>query len=181
MTLPIHRRVRNRTPNNKDNVNMHINPLTKILTAGFVSLAALAPAAIAQAARPPQIDYSGLGSYSMTEFDLFARGVGDAVGRPFDGQVTFMLRTDDGSLPGPGECEPGFANFAVTAPRHHQLWGTSSGDVCGQFVDEQNVATHVFVGSYSIVESTRRLSDTEGFIEIRLATDNRMAVTLFDS
>src|SRR5262245_34679721 len=160
---------------------MHIRPITKFLTAGAVSVAALAPAAIADAGRPPQVDYSALGTYSMVEFDHFARGVGDADGRPFDGQVTFMLGTDDGSLPGPGECEPGFANFAVTARNHHELWGSSSGDVCGQFVDEQNVATHVYTGDYSIVESTRRLGDTEGFIEIRLVTENRMAVTLFDS
>ena len=33
----------------------------------------------------------------------------------------------------------------------------------------------------SIVESSPRLHDTEGWIEIRLATGNRMAVTLFDS
>src|SRR5262245_55270442 len=162
-------------------ITMHSKTLTKLVTAGVVSLAALAPHAIADAARPPQVDYSGLGTYEMVEFGMFARGVGDAEGRPFDGRVTFMLRTDDGSLPAPGECEPGFANFAVTARKHHELWGTSAGDVCGQFVDAQNSATQVFTCDYSIVESTRRLSDTEGFIEIRLATGNRMAVTLFDS
>ena len=39
----------------------------------------------------------------------------------------------------------------------------------------------VYTGDYSIVESLPRLKDTEGWIEIRLATGNRMSITLFDS
>src|SRR5262245_56268943 len=152
MRLPSTTGAANASPSHKELITMHIDPLTKFVAAGIVSLAALAPAAIAEAGRPPQIDYSGVGSYSMTEFDQFARGVGDAVGRPFDGQVTFMLSTDDGSLPGPGECEPGSANFAV-ARKHHELWGVALGAICGQFVDAQNQATHVFLGDYSIAES----------------------------
>ena len=56
------------------------------------------------------------------------------------------------------------------------------GEVCGQFVQEPtSTATQVFTGEYSIAESSRRLRDTEGWIEIRLATDDRMSITLFDS
>ena len=161
---------------------MYINPLAKFVAGAAAALAVIAPATVGEARGQPQIDYVGSGTYAMTEFDLFAAGSGDAQGTPFDGTVTFMLRTDDGTFPAPGECEPGFANFAVQGRKREELWGTSAGDVCGQFVSEpDSTVTVVYTGDYSIVESSRRLRDTEGWIEIRLATGNRMAVTLFDS
>jgi hypothetical protein len=160
---------------------MHLNPITKALTAGVIGLAALAPAAVAEARCKPQVDYTGSGTYEMTEFDTFARGIGRVRGTPFDGQVTFMLRTDDGSLPAPGECEPGGANLGVTGRRHQELSAVSMGDICGQYVDGTYTVSQVFTGQYSIYESTKRLKDTEGWIEIRLTTDNRMSITLFDS
>ncbi len=161
---------------------MHINPIAKFVVAGAAALAAIAPAAVGEAAGKPQVDFAGTGTYEMTEFGLFARGSGQVDGKPFDGTATFMLRTDDGTFPAPGECEPGFANFAVQGRGRQELWGTSAGDVCGQFVSEpDSVVTVVYTGDYSIVESSRRLRDTEGWIEIRLATDDRMAITLFDS
>jgi hypothetical protein len=160
---------------------MHINPLAKFVVGAAAALAVIAPATIGEARGRPQIDYVGSGTYAMTEFDLFAAGSGEVEGTPFDGTVTFMLRTDDGTFPAPGECEAGFANFAVQG-RKQELWGTSAGDVCGQFVSgPDSTVTVAYTGDYSIVESSRRLRDTEGWIEIRLATDNRMAVTLFDS
>jgi hypothetical protein len=58
----------------------------------------------------------------------------------------------------------------------------SIGEICGQSVQQPtDVTTHVYTGDYSIVESPKRVRDTEGWIEIRLATDNRMSITLFDS
>ena len=160
---------------------MHINPIAKFIVAGVATLATLTPA-VAEARGRPQVDYAGSGTYSMAEFDLFAAGNGQAAGRPFDGTVTFMLRTDDGTFPAPGECEPGFANFAVQGRKRQELWGTSLGDVCGEYVQEpDNTVTHVYTGDYSIVDSSHRLRDTEGWIEIRLATGNQMSITLFDS
>lgn len=161
---------------------MHINPITKALTIGAITLAGLAPTAIAEARCRPQVDYSGSGTYEMTDYDLFARGTGSVQGRPFDGQVTFMLRADDGTLPAPGECEAGGANLAVTGRHRQELAAVSIGEICGQFVQEPtSTVTQVFTGQYSIYESTKRLRDTEGWIEIRLATGNRMSITLFDS
>ena len=161
---------------------MHIKPFAKFVVAGAAALAVIAPAAVGEAGGRPQVDFAGTGTYEMTQFDLFARGSGDVDGKPpFDGTVTFMLRTDDGSFPVPGECEPGFANFAVQGRGRTELWGTSAGDVCGEFVSESSAVSVVYTGDYSIVESSPRLHDTEGWIEIRLATGNRMAVTLFDS
>jgi hypothetical protein len=159
---------------------MHLNHITKALV-GAVAVACLAPAAVAEARCKPQVDYSGTGTYEMTELDLFARGVGRVRGTPFDGQVTFMLRTDDGTMPAPGECEPGGANFGVVGRHRKELSGVSLGEICGQYVDDVYTVTQVFTGQYSIYESTKRLKDTEGWIEIRLATDNRMSITLFDS
>jgi hypothetical protein len=157
--------------------------LTKVLSFGAVAVAGLAPAAIAEGGgRGPSVNFSGTGTYEMVEFDTFARGIGDVSGVPLNGTATFMLRTDDGTLPGPGECEGGGANFAVTGHKRKELWGVSVGEICGQHVQEPtSLVTHVFTGEYSIVESTKRLRDTEGWIEIRLATGNQMSITLFDS
>ncbi len=163
--------------------NLFNKKLTKMLTIGAVAVAGLAPAAIAEGGgKRPSVNFSGTGTYELVEFDVFARGIGEVSGDPFDGTATFMLRTDDGTLPGPGECEEGGANFAVTGRKRKELWGVSIGEICGQYVQEPtSTVTHVFTGQYSIAESTKRLRDTEGWIEIRLATDNRMAITLFDS
>jgi hypothetical protein len=160
---------------------MQLKPITKAITAGVVGIAALVPAAAAEARCRPQVDYAGTGTYQMTELDQFARGVGRVRGTPFDGQVTFMLSADDGSMPAPGECEPGGANLAVTGRRHQELSAVSIGEICGQYVDDVYTVTQVFTGQYSIYESTKRLKDTEGWIEIRLATGDRMSITLFDS
>jgi hypothetical protein len=165
---------------------MHINPFsrpaTKLLIIAAVAVSGLAPAAIAEGRGRAQIDYSGTGTYEMIEFGTFARGSGDVDGTPFDGTATFMLRADDGTLPQPGECEGGGANFAVTGRPGQELWGASIGEICGHHVQAPaSTVTHAYTGEYSIVESTRRLRDAEGWIEIRLATGNRMSITLFDS
>ena len=162
---------------------MHVNPAIKLLAGAAAALAAIAPAGIADAGgRRPQVDFSGSGTYEMVEFDHFARGTTQATGRPFNGTATYMLSADDGSLPAPGECEPGGANFALTGRGRKELWGVSLGDICGQWVQEpDSIVTHVFTGQYSIAESTPRLRDTEGWIEIRLATGNTTSITLFDS
>jgi hypothetical protein len=160
---------------------MHSNRITTLIAIGALAVAAMAPAAIAEGSDRPQVDYTGTGTYEMVEFGLFARGAAVVHGSPFDGEATFMLRTDDGTLPQAGECEPGGANFAVTGAKRKQLWGVSTGEVCGQWLQAPNTVTHVFTGQYSIAESRPRLTDTEGWIEIRLATDNRAAISLFDS
>jgi hypothetical protein len=161
---------------------MHINHITKLLTVSTLAVTGLMSGGYAEAGSRPQVDFTGTGTYEMVEFDVFARGTTEAYGRPFDGQATFMLRSDDGTLPEPGECEPGGANFALTGRKRQELWGVSLGEVCGQWVQEPtSVVTHVFTGRYSIAESKPRLGDTEGWIEIRLATANRASITLFDS
>ena len=163
---------------------MHVIPFTKQFTKGVafaaIALAAIGPAASAGAGvNHPQVDYSGTGRYAVE--GIFARGAGSGHGVPFDGAVTFMLRTDDGTLPEPGECEDGFANFAITGKRRQHLWGVSDGTICGEFVQEPANVTHVYTAEYSIADSSKRLRDTEGWIEIRLATENRMSITLVDS
>ncbi|MBI5088313.1 MAG: hypothetical protein HZB15_05480 [Actinobacteria bacterium] len=115
---------------------MHLNRLTKTLVAGAVALIGLAPAAVAEARCKPQVDYSGTGTYQMVEFDVFASGIGRVRGTPFDGQVTFMLRTDDGTLPAPGECEPGGANLGIVGRHRNALSAVSIGEICGQYVQE---------------------------------------------
>ena len=66
---------------------MHINPLAKFVVAGAAALAVIAPATVGEARSTPQVDYAGTGTYEMTEFGLFARGSGEADGKPFDGTV----------------------------------------------------------------------------------------------
>jgi hypothetical protein len=161
---------------------MTIKPIITAVAVGATMLVGLTPPAAAEGRGRPQVDYTGSGSYEMTELDLFARGDGEIHGQPFDGRVTFMLRTDDGTLPAPGTCEAGGANLAVAGRRHQHLVATSIGEICGQHVQEPtSTVTHVFTGEYSVYESSKRLRDTEGWIEIRLATGDRMSITLFDS
>lgn len=158
------------------------NRLVKLFAGSIAAFAALAPAGFADARSRPQVDFSATGTYEMLYSDQFARGEGEATGRPFNGTVTYMLSADDGSLPAPGECESGGANFALTGKGRKELWGVSLGEICGQWVQEPtSTVTHVFTGEYSIVESRPPLRDTEGWIEIRLATGNQMSITLFDS
>lgn len=166
---------------------MHINPFTKqsikMIVTGAIALAAIGTAATAEA-RPnrSQVNLAGTGVYEMDEFSIFARGAGSVSGRPYAGTATFLLNPDDGTWPEPGECEQGNAGFAVTGTTRQYLWGVSIGEICGQHVQQPtNLVSHVYTGDYSLVESPQRVRDTEGWIEIRLATDNNMSITLFDS
>ena len=87
----------------------------------------------------------------------------DGHGRPFNGRPTFMLRAHDGTLPAPGECETGGANFAVIGRKGRELRGVSIGEICGQLVQEPtSVVTQVFAGQYSISESKPRLARHRG-------------------
>lgn len=163
--------------------NPFIKQAIKVLTVGALAVTALSPGATAEARNGrPQVDLAGTGTYEMDQFDIFARGVGSVTGTPFDGTATFLLKPDDGTWPKPGECEQGTAGFAVTGKKRQYIWGISIGEVCGQFLQEPtSVTTQVFTAEYSIVDAPKRVRDTEGWIEIRLATDGRMSITLFDS
>jgi hypothetical protein len=55
-------------------------------------------------------------------------------------------------------------------------------EICGQYPDGTNVVTHVFSSTYDVVStSVRKLRGGDGWMEIRLTTDGRAAVSAFDS
>lgn len=98
--------------------------------------------------------------------------------RTLTGQLSATVQPDDHSMPAPGECESAITFVFVEGDRPSaDLFLSSAGEVCGQWVQAPNVVTQVFTGIMTIEESgTRRLEGTEGFLEVRLAVDGRANV-----
>lgn len=151
-------------------------------TVAFTAAAAtLGSAAPAFAEPKPVVDVRGQGTFVL---DALGAAVitGPATGKPFDGTYTARLAAADGTLPAPGECEPGTATLRVDDPRDRSYALTSSDDICGEFLQPPFVVTHVFTGRYDVAASTkRRLLGTDGFLEVRLATDGRASVFAIDT
>ena len=54
--------------------------------------------------------------------------------------------------------------------------------MCGVFVQEPFVVTHVFTGRYDVAAtSERKLRGADGFLEVRLANDGRASVFAIDT
>jgi hypothetical protein len=152
-----------------------------LATTGLAAALALAPATAAQAAPKYKVNFDGLGSYTQLD-DGSAMLTGTATGAPFDGRYAAVLRADDGTLPAPGECEPGSAAVYLDGPRHRFLLLTAHDDVCGIFLQEPYVVTHQFVGTYHVAAtSERKLRSGDGWLEVRLATEDRSGVTAIDT
>ena len=158
-----------------------MNHRAALVTAGLTAALALAPLSAAQAAPKPRIDVDGLGTYTL--------GTGGAAivttsvtGVPFAGQATAVLRPQDGTLPEPGQCEPGTVTVRIDGSRGRYLELSSSDDVCGEYVQPPSVVTHVFTGVYDVTSaSERRLQGGDGFVEIRLTNDGRASVFAIDT
>jgi hypothetical protein len=158
-----------------------MNKRTALATAAVTAALALAPITSAEAAPKPQVNYSGMGSYSIiSNGNAVANGTG--TGTPFNGSFQAALQPLDGTLPEPGVCEDGQATIRINGSRgrYAVLFGT--GDVCGQYLQPPYVVTQVFTGRYTVVDSSeRRLRGGDGWFEVRLANDGRASVTAFDS
>jgi hypothetical protein len=89
------------------------------------------------------------------------------------------VQPDDHTMPAPGECEGAITFVFVEGDRPSaDLFLSSVGQVCGHWVQEPtSLVTHVFTGTMTVEEAgTRRLEGTEGFLEVRMAVDDRASV-----
>jgi len=147
------------------------------------ALLVLAPATPAMAAPRPAVDLrgEGVGAYALDAGGT-ARLRGAITGAPFDGSYRARLSSSDGSLPAPGECEPGTAAVHVNGKGHRSLDLRATGEVCGRWVDATYVVTHEFVGRYVVTDaSSRRLRGTDGWISLILATEGRANIEAIDT
>ena len=159
---------------------MHLPTALGAVVSGALLVAAAATPA---EARPPLVDLRGAaaGSYALDDAGT-AHLTGSVVGEPFSGEYTATLAADDGSLPGPGTCEPATATLQVTGPRDRHLELPATGEVCGEWSGPTYVVTHDFTGRYEVTDAwPKRLRGTDGWIGVVLATDARADVEAFDS
>ena len=154
-----------------------------------LAVAALAAAAALTLAAPvdatpkhkPAVDVGGQGTYVLT-------GPGSAVisgtaeGTPVDGPYRAVLTAADGTLPQAGVCEPGTGVVRIE-DKKKVLELRADGDVCGTFVNPPtSIVTHVFTGTYEVVDAPRKqLVGTDGFLELRLATNGVASMTALDT
>jgi hypothetical protein len=152
---------------------------TVLLTAAIVA----GTASSGLAAKKPVIDVHGQpGDAYVLDEQGTAELTGTMTGTPFDGAYTATLSADDGSLPGPGECEPATAMLHLAGSRNRYLDLTASGEVCGTHVTETYQVTHVFTGRYVVTgASARRIVGTDGFLQQILATEGRAHAYAIDT
>ena len=158
-----------------------MNKRAAAAVAGAAIALAIALASPAQAGLQYKVDIDGQGTFTMAA-DGSAVLTGAATGAPFDGRFTATLRADDGTLPDPGQCEPGSATVRIDGSRGRYLEVTSADEVCGQYLQAPYVVTQVFTGRYDVAStSERKLRGGDGFVEIRLAYDGRASVFAIDT
>lgn len=155
----------------------------RMLAAGALfasaSVAALSPPAAADP--KPLVDAGGPGTYTVTAGGSAALA-GTATGTPFDGPYTASLAAADGTLPEPGVCEAATVTARVDGPGSRFIELQSTDEVCGQHLQPPYVVTQVFTGRYTVTgSSSRRLVGTDGFVEVRLATEGRAHLFAIDT
>jgi hypothetical protein len=158
-----------------------MNKRAALVTTGLAAALALAPVTSAHAAPKPQVNFSGLGTHTVTsEGNAIADGT--ATGIPFNGSFHAALQPLDGTLPDPGVCEDGHASIRIDGARGKYAVLIGNGRICGQYLQPPFVVTQVFTGRYDVAStSERKLRGGDGWFEIRLTNDGRAAVTAFDS
>lgn len=155
--------------------------LVAAAAAATVAATVAATTTPAQAGQKPRLFVSGQGTYALAA-DGSASVTGTSTGFPVEGGYTATLTAGDGTLPEPGEAEPATATIRVVGERGAFVELTGTGEVEGQWVQPPYVVTHVFVGRYTVTDtSVRRVRATDGWFEIRLATENRAGVTATDT
>ena len=158
-----------------------MNHRTAVIASGFAAALALVPMTAANAAPKPQVNSSGLGTYTIGT-DGAAVATGTVTGAPFDGTFTARLRAQDGTLPAEGECEPGTLTLRIDGSRGRYIELSGSANVCGKYLQPPLVVTHQLYGGYDVASSSeRRLRAGDGWFEIVLANDGRAGVTAIDT
>jgi hypothetical protein len=141
-------------------------PLAVVVLATTLSAASSTPAL---AAPKPRVTLSSQGGELVLGQDGSAIISGPVDGTPFDGQYTAVLSADDGSLPEPGDAEPGTATVTVVGPRGQQLVLTGVGTVTGEWVGPNAARTHLFTGRYTADSTVHRVDGTDGWYSVGVA------------
>lgn len=121
---------------------------TRAVVAALVAALTLVPATGAFAASP------GL-QFDMRGYDPAVTSVpggyvldGAAWGTLLEGDATVAVVADDGSLPGPSECEPAHVDVDMGVTAEQRLRTASTGELCDHW------GSKVYFGSFSDVETT---------------------------
>jgi hypothetical protein len=153
---------------------------SKPIIAALVALGSVAVSTSAAAAKSPAINLSGQGTFELSAGA--AQGDVAIESERYVGTGRVVLRADDGSLPAPGDCEPGNATVEIEGPRKQAIVMVSTGEVCGQFVSPPFVVTHRYVGRYTVIDARpKRLVGGDGFISVVLGNEGQLGLELFDS
>jgi hypothetical protein len=137
--------------------------------------------------KPPALVLSGTGTFTIRDYgDAAVNGTGElqrrGSRRPKPVEVAAVVGPDDRTLPGPGECEGAITTVTAYRERGLDLTLIGYGEVCG--TDPQpptSIVTHVFTGTYEVLDGPRRLVGTDGFFEVRLAVDGSASVFATDT
>jgi hypothetical protein len=136
---------------------------------------------------PPAFVVSGTGTFTVRDNgDAVVNGTGELhrrrSRRSTDVQVAATVAADDKTLPGPGECEGAIATLSMYGARGVDMTLVGYGEVCGHHVQPPtSIVTHVFTGTYEVLDGPRRLIGTDGFFEVRLGADTSAGAFAIDT
>ena len=169
------------------------------LLAGFAIAAAVLVGTLGPAAadatdrqsRPPAFTLSGTGTWSIRQYinDAVVNGTGELQQGNWrhstDVLVAAVVDADDGTLPGPGECEGAITTVSAYGVRGVDFTMIGVGEVCGHHVQPPtSIVTHVFTGTFEVydaVNGSKALLGTDGFFEVRLADNGTASVFAIDT
>jgi hypothetical protein len=127
----------------------------------------------------PLIDLGGRGSAADEGWRYAAQG--NVSGRPFNGTWAAGIKPDGGFWPAEGQCTGGDVVASVDGPERKEISIVAIGEICAPSADAAAVR-YAFTGEFDAYEAVpRRLSDTQGWIEIIIATDGSANLTLVSS
>ena len=98
-------------------------------------------------------------------------------------ELAAVIGPDDRTMPSPGECERAVSTLTIYDRGRLEVTLIGDGDVCGHHPQPPtSIVTHVFTGRYEVLDTTRRqLAGTDGFFEVRLATDGTASAFAIDT
>lgn len=158
------------------NITNNARRLIGAATLATVGLATFAAGPV-DAARRPTIDLHGRGAAVDEGWRQVVSG--QATGRPFRAAFTGSVQPDGGVWPEQGECATGSASMYVDGPHRKEIWIIALGDICSPYDDGVSAVDYSFVGQFDAYEARpRRLADTQGFVEVVVADDASVNLTL---